>query len=72
MVAAHQAELPHAAGHGMQTAFIMRPDEFGGAVKPREPEAGNLYLSAAEIYPEGEWTYVTDSLVDLAEQIRLA
>lgn len=72
MVAAHQAELPHAAGHGMQTAFIMRPDEFGGPVKPREPEAGELYLSAAEIYPEGAWTYVTDSLVDLAEQIRRA
>lgn len=70
MVAAHQAELPYAAGHGMQTAFIMRPDEFGGAVKPREPEAGNLYLAAAEIYPEGDWTYVTDSLIDLAEQIR--
>lgn len=72
MVAAHQAELRYAAGLGMQTAFIMRPDEFGGPVKPRNPEPGNPYLAAAEIHPEGEWTYLTDSLVDLAEQIRRA
>lgn len=70
MVAAHQAELPYAAGHGMQTAFIMRPDEFGGITKPRDPEPGKPYLDAAEIYPEGDWTYITDSFIDLAEQIR--
>jgi 2-haloacid dehalogenase len=70
MVAAHQAELPYAAGHGMQTAFVARPDEFGGVVKPKTPEPGMTYLDAAEIYPEGDWTYVTDSFIDLAEQIR--
>ncbi len=71
MVAAHQAELPYAAGHGMQTAFVMRPNEFGGVVKPGNPEPGVSYLDAAEIYPEGDWTYITDSFIDLAEQIRL-
>ena len=72
MVAAHQAELPYAAGHGMQTAFVMRPDEFGGRVKPKEPEPGVQYLDAAEIYLEGDWTFVTNSFIDLAEQIRQA
>ena len=70
MVAAHQAELPYAAGHGMQTAFVMRPDEFGGTVKPKDPEPGKHYLDAAEIHLEGDWTYVSDSFIDLAEQVR--
>ena len=37
MVAAHQAELPYAAGLGMQTAFVARPDEFGGPVSRATP-----------------------------------
>ncbi|MDZ7784507.1 MAG: haloacid dehalogenase type II [Halioglobus sp.] len=69
MVAAHQADLAFAAGHGMQTAFVPRPQEFGGAVKPREAEPGRDYLDAAEIHPEGDWTYVAEDFVDLAEQL---
>lgn len=69
MVAAHQVDLAYAAGHGMQTAFVRRPDEFGGPVKPRHPEAGKSYLDAAEVHPEGDWTFVADDLVDLADQI---
>ncbi|GMU45950.1 MAG: haloacid dehalogenase [Porticoccaceae bacterium] len=70
MVAAHQAELPYAAGLGMQTAFVARPEEFGGPVKPRHPEPGVDYLAAAEVHAEGDWTYVADSFIELAEQIR--
>lgn len=71
MVAAHQIDLTYAASFGMQTAFIIRPDEFGGAIKPKYPEPGVNYMSCAEIHPDGDWTYVTNSFVDLAEQIRL-
>jgi 2-haloacid dehalogenase len=70
MVAAHQADLAYAAGHGMQTAFVKRPLEFGGPVKPPNPEDGQLYLDAAEIYPEGDWNYIADDFVDLAGQLR--
>jgi 2-haloacid dehalogenase len=70
MVAAHQAELAYAAGLGMQTAFVARPDEFGGPVKPRHPEPGVDYLAAAEVHAEGDWTFVAGSLIDLAEQVR--
>ncbi len=69
MVAAHQVDLAYAAGHGMQTAFVRRPAEFGGPVKPRDPEPGKSYLDAAEIHPEGDWTFVADDFLDLAEQI---
>ncbi|MDX1733926.1 MAG: haloacid dehalogenase type II [Halioglobus sp.] len=70
MVAAHQVDLAFAAGHGMQTAFVPRPDEFGGATKPRDPEPGASYIDAAEIYPEGDWTYVAEDFLDLAAQLR--
>lgn len=69
MVAAHQADLAYAAGHGMQTAFATRPDEFGGPVKPRHPEPGINYMDAAEIYPEGDWTYLAGDFLDLASQL---
>jgi 2-haloacid dehalogenase len=69
MVAAHQADLAYAAGHGMQTAFVTRPDEFGGPVKPQNPEPGINYMDAAEIYPEGDWTYLADDFLDLANQL---
>ncbi len=68
MVAAHQVDLLFAAGHGMQTAFVTRPDEFGGPTKPKNPEPGVDYLGAAEIHPEGDWTYVARDFVDLAAQ----
>ena len=70
MVAAHQADLHYAAGHGMQTAFVTRPQEFGGATKPKDPEPGVDYLGAAEIHPEEDWTYVACDFLDLAEQCR--
>jgi len=69
MVAAHQQDLAYAAGHGMQTAFVRRPDEFGGRIKPEHPESGVSYLDAAEIHPEGDWTYVADDFLDLAGQL---
>jgi 2-haloacid dehalogenase len=70
MVAAHQADLAYAAGHGMQTAFVTRPDEFGGPVKPEHPEPGVSYMDAAEMYPEGDWTYLADDFLDLASQLQ--
>jgi len=68
MVAAHQVDLQFAAGHGMQTAFVTRPEEFGGAIKPKDPQPGVDYLSAAEVFPEGEWTFMARDFLDLAAQ----
>ena len=68
MVAAHQYDLHHAAGHGMQTAFVIRPLEFGGATRPRAPQPDVAYGEAAEIHPEFAWTYVATDLLDLARQ----
>lgn len=70
MVAAHQVDLLYAAGHGMQTAFVPRPQEFGGPIKPRDPEPGVDYLGAAEVFPEGDWTWIARDFVDLAAQSR--
>ena len=70
MVAAHQVDLLYAAGHGMQTAFVIRPQEFGGATKPQDPQPGVDYLGAAEVFPEGDWTYVARDFLDLARQCR--
>lgn len=70
MVAAHQQDLAYAAGHGMQTAFVKRPDEFGGRTKPEHPEPGVSYIDAAEIHPEGDWTYIACDFIDLAEQLQ--
>jgi len=69
MVAAHQQDLAYAAGHGMQTAFVRRPDEFGGPIKPANPEPGVSYMDAAEIHPKGEWTFIADDFLDLARQL---
>jgi 2-haloacid dehalogenase len=68
MVAAHQLDLAYAAGHGMQTAFVARPNEFGGPVKPAQPEEGVSYLAAAEVHAEGNWTYCATDFEDLAAQ----
>ncbi|GAB5453456.1 MAG: haloacid dehalogenase type II [Halioglobus sp.] len=70
MVAAHQVDLAFAAGHGMQTAFVPRPEEFGGATKPENPEPGVSYLDAAEIHAEEDWTYMAEDFLDLARQLR--
>jgi 2-haloacid dehalogenase len=68
MVAAHQVDLFYAAGHGMQTAFVGRPLEFGGPTKPKDAQPGIDYLGAAEIFPEADWTFVARDFVDLATQ----
>ncbi|MGE0857654.1 MAG: haloacid dehalogenase type II [Gammaproteobacteria bacterium] len=68
MVAAHQFDLHFAAGLGMQTAFVPRPAEFGGATRPAVLEPGVDYSRAAEIHAESEWTFVARDFVDLAAQ----
>ncbi len=68
MVAAHQFDLHFAAGHGMQTAFVTRPREFGGAVRPAILEPGVDYSYAAEMFAESDWTYVATDFLDLAAQ----
>ncbi len=55
MVAAHQKDLVHAQSHGLLTAFIKRPDEFGGRGMGEELE------------PTGDWDFVVSSLLELAE-----
>jgi len=58
-VAAHKSDLDAAhAATGCQTAFIVRPDEFG-------PE------QQANLGPEARFTYHADGFVDLAEQLGL-
>lgn len=68
MVAAHQFDLHFAAGHGMQTAFVTRPREFGGAIRPPVLEPGVDYSYAAEMVAEADWTYVATDFLDLAAQ----
>ena len=58
MVAAHQKDLVHAQSHGLLTAFIKRPDEFGGRGMGEELE------------PTGDWDFVVSSFVELAELVR--
>ena len=58
MVAAHQKDLVHARAHGLLTAFIKRPDEFGGVGQGEELE------------PTSEWDFVASSLLELAELVR--
>ena len=69
MVAAHQMDLAFAAGHGLQTAFVSRPNEFGGPVKPAESEPNRNYIGAAEVHVEGDWTYCASDFEDLAQQV---
>ncbi|NQX87106.1 MAG: haloacid dehalogenase type II [Halioglobus sp.] len=69
MVAAHQVDLAFASSHGMQTAFIPRPLEFGGRVKPKYPQEGVSYIEAAEVYAEGDWTFIAEDFLDLAAQL---
>ena len=58
MVASHQKDLVHARSHGLLTAFINRPDEFGGVGLGEEAELA------------GDWDFVVSSFLDLAELVR--
>ncbi|MBI4694921.1 MAG: haloacid dehalogenase type II [Gammaproteobacteria bacterium] len=68
MVAAHQFDLHFAAGVGMQTAFVSRPQEFGGPTRPRVLAPGVDHSAAAEVFAEADWTYVATDFLDLAAQ----
>lgn len=57
MVACHQKDLVRAVELGMQTAFVVRPMEFGGAG------------CGEEIKPTGDWDYVASDFLDLARQV---
>ena len=57
MVACHQKDLVRTTEFGMQTAFVRRPAEFGGVGVGEEREV------------TGNWTFVADSLTDLARQV---
>lgn len=72
MVAAHQFDLHFAAGHGMQTAFVMRPLEFGGPIRPAVLEPDVDYSYAAEMHAEADWTYVATDILHLAAQHQAA
>ena len=60
MVAAHQKDLVHARSHGLLTAFIKRPDEFGGVGMGEELE------------PTSDWDFVVSSLLELAESVQMS
>ncbi len=54
LVAAHNYDLAHARGHGMKTAFVARPTEYG-------PE------QTANLEAGDDWDIVTDSIEGVAE-----
>jgi 2-haloacid dehalogenase len=56
MVAAHNYDLAHAASHGMRTAFIPRPAEYGPG-------------QTTDLEAEGDWDIVADNLEKLAEAL---
>lgn len=56
MVAAHNYDLISAAAHGMQTAFVPRPKEFG----PRQ---------VRDTAPEREFTVVAGDFLELSEKL---
>lgn len=57
MVACHQKDLVRGVELGMQTAFVIRPAEFGGVG------------CGEEIEVTGEWTFVATDFLDLAKQV---
>ncbi len=57
MVASHQGDLKAAQAQGLMTAFVMRPNEFGGKGMGEELEV------------TGEWDVVASSFIDLADQL---
>lgn len=56
LIAAHHGDLAPARACGLKTAFISRPNEYGGR---RAPDADAVQ----------DWEWSADSLVDLAEQL---
>ncbi len=59
LVAAHNGDLAAAQKHGLQTAFIPRPTEYG----PRQSH---------DFKAEGNWTYVAGDFGKLADQLGCA
>ena len=57
MVAAHNDDLRIAQGLGFGTAFVCRPTEYGPGQKD-------------DLAAEGDWDYVADSMVELADKMR--
>jgi 2-haloacid dehalogenase len=56
MVASHKHDLRAAAQHGLKTAFIKRPHEYGRNNNP-------------DLQPEAEFTINADDFVDLAQKL---
>jgi 2-haloacid dehalogenase len=56
MVAAHNSDLAHASSHGMQTAFVSRPAEYG----PHQIE---------DLKAEADYSFIAQSFVELADQL---
>jgi len=56
LVAAHNYDLRAAQGHGLHTAFVPRPTEYG----PRQ---------TTDLRPEGEWTVMAKDFLDLATRL---
>jgi 2-haloacid dehalogenase len=56
LVAAHAGDLRAASAVGLRTAFVSRPDEFGG-------------VRQADAPPVGEFDYHARDLLDLADQL---
>ena len=56
MVAAHNYDLAHARSHGMRTAFIPRPTEYGPA-------------QTTDLGAESDWDVVADDMIALAKAL---
>lgn len=56
MVAAHNYDLAHAASHGMRTAFLPRPTEFGPC-------------QTTDLKAEGDWDLVVANIEELADSL---
>ena len=54
LVAAHNYDHRHAASHGMRTAYINRPTEYG----PNQQ---------TDLRAEGDWDIIVDSMTELAD-----
>jgi 2-haloacid dehalogenase len=56
IVAAHNYDLRAAQSHGLHTAFVPRPTEYGPG-------------QTTDLAPEGEWTVVAKDFLDLATKL---
>ena len=56
LVAAHNYDLRAAQSHGLGTAFVPRPTEYGAK-------------QTTDLTPEGEWTVIAKDFLDLAGQL---